>query len=241
MTTPLTDAINALTAYANETTGASDTTLSDAVESLVAGYGGGGGDFLDPAYPSGELTTDATTFMAGLCYGRTRITKVSGPNVTLIKAQAFTNAQNLQEVFFPKANFDGGNHFTGCANLKGLVLPSNTATPYQFCMRAYKLQYVDMIGGAVQNQAFNNANALTLVILRSTILCGLYTLNAFENTPFQGYNSKTGTLYVPSALVESYKTAGNWKTLYEAGTMTILPIEGSIYETQYADGTPITT
>lgn len=41
-TTPLTDAINALTRYANETTGASDTTLSDAVGTLVAGYGGGG-------------------------------------------------------------------------------------------------------------------------------------------------------------------------------------------------------
>ena len=38
--TPLTDAINALTRYANETTGQSDTTLSDAVGTLVAGYGG---------------------------------------------------------------------------------------------------------------------------------------------------------------------------------------------------------
>lgn len=41
MATPLTDSINALTAYANETTGKQDTTLSDAVESLVEGYGGG--------------------------------------------------------------------------------------------------------------------------------------------------------------------------------------------------------
>lgn len=39
--TPLTDAINALTTYANETTGASDTDLSSAVASLVAGYGSG--------------------------------------------------------------------------------------------------------------------------------------------------------------------------------------------------------
>ena len=41
MSTPLTDGINALTAYANETTGASDTTLSDAVGRLCEGYGGG--------------------------------------------------------------------------------------------------------------------------------------------------------------------------------------------------------
>lgn len=43
MSTPLTDSINALTAYANETTGASDTTLSDAVGRLCEGYGGSDG------------------------------------------------------------------------------------------------------------------------------------------------------------------------------------------------------
>ena len=41
MSTPLTDSINALTTYANEVTGASDTTLSDAVHTLASGYGGG--------------------------------------------------------------------------------------------------------------------------------------------------------------------------------------------------------
>ena len=45
MSTPLTDGINALTAYANETTGASDATLSDAVGRLCDGYGGGGSLF----------------------------------------------------------------------------------------------------------------------------------------------------------------------------------------------------
>lgn len=43
MSTPLTDRINALTAYSNNKTGASDTTLSDAVTRLVNGYGSGGG------------------------------------------------------------------------------------------------------------------------------------------------------------------------------------------------------
>lgn len=40
MSTPLTDSINALTTYANEVTGGSDTTLSDAVHTLASGYGG---------------------------------------------------------------------------------------------------------------------------------------------------------------------------------------------------------
>ena len=40
MSTPLTDSINALTTYANEVTGGSDTNLSDAVHTLADGYGG---------------------------------------------------------------------------------------------------------------------------------------------------------------------------------------------------------
>lgn len=39
MSTPLTDRITALTGQANATTGASDTTLTDAVGTLISGYG----------------------------------------------------------------------------------------------------------------------------------------------------------------------------------------------------------
>lgn len=44
MSTPLTDRITALTASANAVTGASDTTLTDAVGRLIDGYGDGGID-----------------------------------------------------------------------------------------------------------------------------------------------------------------------------------------------------
>lgn len=55
-TTPLTDAIQALTTYANETTGASDATLSEAVATLAAGYGGGGSDKADfSAFSAGNI------------------------------------------------------------------------------------------------------------------------------------------------------------------------------------------
>lgn len=40
MSTPLTDRITGLTAQANAVTGASDTTLTDAVGTLISGYGG---------------------------------------------------------------------------------------------------------------------------------------------------------------------------------------------------------
>lgn len=59
MATPLTDAITALTTYANTVTGASDTTLSDAVGTLAAGYGGGGGGLeLLSSFTTSEQTLD---------------------------------------------------------------------------------------------------------------------------------------------------------------------------------------
>ena len=60
MATPLTDSINALTAYANEVTGGSDTTLSDAVHTLASGYGGGSG-----AWKQKQVTVENAISLGG--------------------------------------------------------------------------------------------------------------------------------------------------------------------------------
>lgn len=64
MATPLTDSINALTTYANEVTGASDTNLSDAVHTLASGYGQGGG----ASYDGIEIKTSGTTVTEYACH-----------------------------------------------------------------------------------------------------------------------------------------------------------------------------
>jgi len=62
MATPLTDSINALTTYANEVTGASDTTLSDAVHTLASGYGGDGtSSWTKVAETNYQVSTTKTT------------------------------------------------------------------------------------------------------------------------------------------------------------------------------------
>ena len=53
-------------------------------------------------------------------------------------------------------------------------------------------------------------------------------------------NGSGGTLYVPQALISTYQSATNWSTILGYANNQILPIEGSIYENQYADGTPFT-
>lgn len=64
--TPLTDAIEALITYANSTTGASDTTLSEAVATLIDGYGGGGegGTLINVPIQGKPLTTAITSLTA---------------------------------------------------------------------------------------------------------------------------------------------------------------------------------
>lgn len=227
---PLTDGINALIRYANETTGASDTTLSDAVESLVAGYGGGGWStdgIIAGTEPSGAISSDATTAIYGALAGNTAITSLYLPLLETVNERSFY----------------------GMSALTNFVAPKMTYTQSQLFLNSTSLKAIDILGAAllgyrsaIANNSFENCYAFDTMIIRNTSeVMRINNLNAFNNTPFRGYNSLTGTLYVPSALVGSYKTDNNWKTMYEAGRMTVLPIEGSIYETQYADGTPITT
>jgi len=228
---PLTDGINALTRYANETTGKSDTTLSDAVESLVAGYGGGGGWSTDGIIagtePSGAISSNATTACYGALAGNSAITSLYLPLLETVKERSFNRMSALTNFVAPKMTYTESYLFANSTALKSIDI-----------LGAAKIDG----RSAIANNSFENCYAFDTMIIRNTSeVMKLNNLNAFNYTPFRGYNSQTGTLYASSSLVESYKTANNWKSLYEAGFITILPIEGSIYETQYADGTPITT
>ena len=54
---------------------------------------------------------------------------------------------------------------------------------------------------------FYRCSALTAVIIRSPAVCTMSNSNAFKLTPIA---SGTGYIYVPAALVDSYKAATNW-------------------------------
>lgn len=137
-TTPLTDAIQALTTYANETTGASDTTLSAAVGTLVAGYGqGGGGDML-PTFVAnqnvGSYTFQGNSF-TDWQFAEKKFTSLSLPNLVnsqkdnmFYKAEInvldLPNLQTCRNNYFreskistlnvPKLKTCGASAFEGC-------------------------------------------------------------------------------------------------------------------------------
>jgi len=255
-TTPLTDAINALTQYANETTGASDTNLSDAVGTLVAGYGGGGGWTTDgiasKTEPNGAITiTSAVATVKERaflnCNGITELTIEGDP---YIEGYAFSNCQNLEKLNAPnltklQANLfsSAGYVFQGCSKLKGVVFPSYASNrnvdSYVFknCTALTYADFKDMnkLGGS---DVFNNAGLNLLVIRKTSGIATLQTADVFRNCPFAS-GGTGGTLYVPNALISSYQSAAQWSTILGYANNQIKAIEGSYYETHYADGTPI--
>lgn len=99
---------------------------------------------------------------------------------------------------------------------------------------AYACQYLEVcdIGKAksIAANTFANCYKLQTLIMRRTSVTTCANVSAFLNTPLRGRNSLTAKVYVPSALIDSYKAASVWTTLNGYGYIEWCAIEGSPYE-----------
>lgn len=158
----------------------------------VASSGGGGGADLG-ALLSNTLTvldnSDATSLRQRACQQATKLETVNLPNVTSVGQYAFYNCSGLATVKLPKA----------------------TSIPSQCFYSCSKLVYCDVgQASSIAAQAFNACSALaTLIIRRATSICVLSNTSAISNS---GIAKGTGYVYVPAALVDTYKAASNWST-----------------------------
>lgn len=140
------------------------------------------------------------------------------PNVTTIGANAFQNAKLTQICFPSLTTLSGASAFQGVTTATVADLGDVTSLPAT---------------------TFSGATNLSTIILRKTdAITTLANVSAFTNTPFKS-GGTGGTIYVPQALISSYQAATNWATVDGYGTITWMPIEGSIYENTYADGTAV--
>jgi len=251
MTKVLTPKIEALTAYANGITGKSDTTLSDAVASLADGYGQGGGyspdDIASGAEPSGVLDITGVNFVRDNAFYRC-------PNITEVKGKTSKLTSNCFEICtgIEKIHVEltgntsgGGYYFRGCTKLKTAVfLQSITYGEYSGAYAIFygctSLEVADLMAQKLGTDTFRNDQKLNTLILRNTSQrTAFYGDPKFSTTPFKE-SGTGGTLYVPQSMISVYEADSDWSKLLSYPNNQILPIEGSIYETQYADGTPIT-
>ena len=187
-----------------------------AILKKLAGGGGGSGDHADEdAIVSGtitEYTNDRVTSIGVYAfYFCQSLTSVHFPAVTSIGDDAFEQCINLTSVHFPAATSIGVYAFSSCDSLTSVHFPAVTSIGADAFNYGKSLTSADFPAAtSIDDEAFYLCRKLTSLILRvTTQVCALLRNNAFSNTPIA---SGTGYIYVPAALVDSYKTATNWTT-----------------------------
>lgn len=221
--------------------------------------GGGGYDLLDivkRTEPSGDVVLNSDSNFNVRTYffqGYTGITSFSSNKAQQLHGYAFQNCSNMTSVSCPNCTKLEQSVFEGCSKLASITL-SNNYTAANNCFRTCtllqdfecwasgtattmfygdtSLRFVDFKNlnlYRLETNCFQNCSALKTLVLRKTSgVVGLANVNAFSGTPFANGGSG-GTIYVPSALINTYKTSSNWSTVHGYGTITWTAIEGSIY------------
>lgn len=181
----------------------------------------------------------------------TALTKVDFPELLGTRECMFKGCTALESVYFPKALSTDRKSFSGCTSLKSVSLPKcdSSYTTFDYVFEGCtSLVDVDMPSAkSIMSYTFSGCKALpfidlpvtqtlygncfkgcislkTVVLRKSGTACTLSATNAFNDTPFAS-GKAGGTLLVPSALVESYKTATNWSVIWGYGHNRFLALE----------------
>lgn len=163
----------------------------------------------------------------------TSLKNVNLPALVDVYEDAFLNCTSLEEIDLPSAvNFSGYSNFKNCKKLGSinvplavtcpslascvvlprLHLPSVTVFNTNACRGCSALSFVDTGASLTKINSFSFydcASLKTLIIRATTDVVSLYDTKVFYSTPI---TAGTGYIYVPSDLLESYKTADNWST-----------------------------
>ena len=180
---------------------------------VVTALGGDTGEVVT-SFLTGTITSidsSATKLIAYACRGQTSLKSVNLPNATSCETSVFHSCTALTSINMPKLKSTGTYNFSTCSALTEVTLPAATSLAnycFQSCSKLVKADFpvVSSIGA----QVFSACKALTTLILRRTAgVVSLSNTSSFTNTPIA---SGTGYIYVPSALMDSYKSASNWST-----------------------------
>lgn len=131
--------------------------------------------------------------------------------LTTLSATGFQNNTLLEKINFPYLTTLATYNFSGCTNLKEVILPALTGVPsycFSGCTSLKRVDFSNLASG-IAGMGFQNCSALETLIIRNTTLTAAPTIlsNVFSGS---GIATGLGYIYVPSALVNTYKAATNW-------------------------------
>lgn len=175
---------------------------------------------------SGEVVSSVNAFLSGTleevdCDGIVTVnpytfyTNAGLQRVRLANAQSvgnynFADCDALESVDLPNVTDTVGTYFCySCSNLTSVNLPKVAGLNNYAFQSSAKIEVIDLPNvTSIGNYSFRYCSKLTTVILRKTdAICTLGGSSAFVSTLIA---SGTGYIYVPKALIETYKTATNW-------------------------------
>lgn len=189
--------IQGLISNANNTTGNTDATLTNAVNSLIAGFGTGENEIVQ--------------------FIENTITNFSNEELTAISDYGFAGKSNMQSLYIPNVVRVGGYAFDGCDAIteihfeKHITFESKKA-PFMSlrgAINAVKIEFNDGFTISVLYLFYNLTN-LKAVIIRGDNVSQLNNANHFQGSSIA---NGTGYIYVPAVLVDQYKAATNWVTI----------------------------
>ena len=190
-----------------EVTGESLTSVADAIRENPR--------FAEPlSFPSEYESSirQITADLKGLLDGKG--TEVFVPEgITKIRDSAFYRMYDVTAIHIPYGVTDIGSQcFWDCAKLTAMIFPS-TARTIDYAAFAWcgELKKIDCWFQEINSErVFWGCSGLDALILRNTeMVATLANANTFESSKIAG---GTGYIYVPRALVDSYKAATNWST-----------------------------
>lgn len=177
----------------------------------------GGGDpkeLLDAALNNTLTAIDSnvTSIVAYACRGLSKIKTVNLPKATSIGTYAFYYCTSMTRFDAPAVKTLNSYAFYNCSKLTYIIFPLATSIPQNCFYSCGEIVKADFgAAKSIAASAFAYCSAMNALILRRTdAICTLAnTTNALKDTPIE---KGTGYVYVPAALVETYKTASNWAT-----------------------------
>ncbi len=176
-----------------------------------------------------QLHFPKVTKIGSAAFQKSKLAAITAPLLKSVGSYGFAET-NLAQCDFPALTTADKYAFNAC-RITSISLPSATGIGVAAFAACALLESADLGTGVtvLNDQVFTGCSVLTTLVLRSPTVCTMKYASALTNTPFAS-GGTGGTVYVPSALIESYQTATNWSTLYAAGTCSFVAIEGSEYE-----------
>lgn len=200
--------------------------------------------------PSGDIIINVSEIAAYTFYYNSNITEVNCPTARRVNNGAFSMCTAIEKVSFPNVQYIGNNALRA-TKIKTIVLPDISTrmdgAVFETCSLLESADF-GVNSPQIENLCFTGCSKLNTLILRKPSIVPMNRDSAFRNTPFSS-GGAGGTIYIPKALYDhlgdgtdlDYKSATNWSVYDGYGTITWAQIEGSYYETHYADGTEIPT